>query len=868
MNSKQDKPKDTPESAPVRLPAFSKILLFAIVPLVVLVGAAVFADWYTTIPTSKAGNAYVGRQKCAECHQPELAKFTGSHHDLAMDKATDEFVLGDFDNATVEHYGVTSRMFRDGKKFMVNTEGPDGEMADFEVKYVFGVHPLQQYMVEFDREADLPENAIARLQVLRLSWDVDGKKWFYLSPPDVKEKLEPSDDLHWTGIAQNWNTMCAECHSTNLQKNYDPETQRYHTTYSEIDVSCEACHGPGGDHVKLAEAKSLFWDRKVGYGLPKLKSDDSHVEIQSCAPCHSRRRPIHPNFHPGEDFHDYFVNELINENTYHADGQILDEVYVYGSFVQSKMYHKGIRCTDCHDPHTATLKHDANKVCTSCHQHPEAKYDTFTHHQHEPGTSGASCVDCHMPESTYMQIDPRRDHSLRVPRPDLSAAVGTPNACTGCHLKDNELPKEITADLLQYNDWLLAARNENHPHNKEIKAELKRLDLWSKTATEKWYGPKEPSEVDRNFAVAVSEARRDNQDSVPLLEELASDRQAPSIERATALMELGRFPSEEPREVVKKLLQDKDPEVRMAALSHYEPRIPTSGEGGLPEEAIDFYVSELRPIFADLLPLLDDPVESVRQEVARVISRCPPNILGRLTTGPQREKYNKAVENLIAGLMLQNDRAGAHLSLGILYEQRDEYDKAIKSYRTAMAVQPGATGPRTNLAAIYDRRREVAEREMRDAAMKQNKEVARGHARTAAENAVKASELRAGELPLLARDAKYAPNNAQVQYRYALALYLAGNAEEAEAPMLRAAKQMPDASQYQVGMALLYQELKRFKDALPYAEKLVELTPGHVGNQKLLNQLRQEAKYLDGADKKEKEKTKVNEKDEESDRPE
>src|SRR5690606_24502038 len=217
--------------------------------------------------------------------------------------------------------GVVSRLFRDGERYMIHTEGPDGEMADFEIKYVFGVSPLQQYMVEFDRTDDMADSEIARLQVLRISWDTLAKKWFYLPPPDVKEKLAPDDDLHWTGIAQRWNNMCADCHSTNLRKNYDPHSGRYRTTFSEIDVSCETCHGPGGAHVKLASSRSLFWDRKLGYGLPDLKSTDNNVQIDACAPCHSRRRIVHPDYRPGQSLYECFANEPLQETTYHCDGQ-------------------------------------------------------------------------------------------------------------------------------------------------------------------------------------------------------------------------------------------------------------------------------------------------------------------------------------------------------------------------------------------------------------------------------------------------------------------------------------------------------------------------------------------------------------------
>ncbi|MBM4094540.1 MAG: hypothetical protein FJ276_34815, partial [Planctomycetes bacterium] len=393
------------ESRPRARRAVRFWILSGVAATLLAVGAILFADWWSCLPAD-AQATYVGRGACVECHETETREWEGSDHDRSMDVATDETVLGDFNDATVTHHGMTSRMYRDGKRFMIHTEGPDGKMADFEIKYVFGVRPLQQYMVEFDRRADVAEHEVARLQVLRISWDTQRKQWFYLPPPDVPEKLSPDDELHWTGIGQCWNYMCAYCHSTNLRKNFDVRTLTYHTTFSEIDVSCEACHGPGSLHVELARQKSLFWDRRIGYGLARLKGPDTRPEIHSCSPCHARRQVLYPGFQPGDDFHDFFSNELLQEDTYFADGQIKDENFEFGSFTQSKMYHKKIRCTDCHNPHTARLKHDGNKACTSCHQHSEAKYDTIAHHFHKSDSTGAACAECHMPETTYMEVDP------------------------------------------------------------------------------------------------------------------------------------------------------------------------------------------------------------------------------------------------------------------------------------------------------------------------------------------------------------------------------------------------------------------------------------------------------------------------------
>lgn len=610
----------------------SRPRLAIVVPVILLsaVSLGVAADWWFAIPAD-AQATYVGRQTCVECHQQQVEDWTGSDHDLAMDLASDESVLGDFNDAEFTYQGVTSKMFRRDGKFFINTEGPDGKLADFEIKYTFGVRPLQQYMVEF------PDG---RVQVLRVSWDTARKKWFYVPPPDVlDEKIEPGDPLHWTGAAQNWNHTCADCHSTNLQKNYDLATDRYHTTYSEIDVSCEACHGPASMHVELARSTSLFWDRHHGYGLAKLKGQDTRPQIETCAKCHSRRNVVHGDFSPGGQLLDFYEPELLQEGVYHADGQIQDEVYVHGSFLQSKMFHKGVRCTDCHNPHSLKLKFDGNKLCAQCHQ--PGKYDTPAHHHHQPGTAGASCVECHMPATTYMVVDPRRDHSLRIPRPDLSVDLGTPNACNNCHTKPEEDAQ------------------------------------WAADQVVEWYGDQRPD--DPHYARALTAARENAPDAEDQLVRLIRRPATPDIVLATAATLLARYDSTVARQTLSDLLTHASPLVRTTAARVYS--------AGTPGETL-----------GALEPLLDDPVRSVRIAAARSVAGLPRNLL----TSDQREKWLAALDEYKQSQLASSDRAGAHLNLGNLYQELSDTDRAVQEFRTAIRLEPYLTGARSNLATLLE----------------------------------------------------------------------------------------------------------------------------------------------------------------------
>lgn len=767
-----------------------RVGLLALVILAIL-GIVLFADWYSAYPED-AERAFVGGARCIECHQNEGSDWTGSHHDLAMDLANDDTVIADFSDQTIEHHGITTKLFRDGERFMVNTEGPDGKMADFHVKYVFGVDPLQQFMVELDPPTDNQVDAVGRVQVLRVSWDTHRKKWFYLNPPDVKEKLAPDDPLHWTGSAQNWNHMCAECHSTDLKKNFEVASLNYHTTFAEIDVSCESCHGPGSMHTELAEAKSLFWDRRHGIGLVKMKGANPDVQIHVCAKCHSRRSLVKTDLVCGSDYYDHYNNELLGPATYYPDGQIRDEVYVMGSFLQSRMYAKGVRCTDCHDPHTAKLKHEGNKVCTSCHQHDAAKYDTPAHHHHEVGSTGASCVECHMMETVYMDVDERRDHSFQIPRPELSVKLKTPNACTKCHLDlensgENDVQRvaaEKRDALEYYADWLQAARDGDE----EVANELARLDAWSAEFVEKWYAdvppPKEPR-VD--FAEILQRAWDRDPDVVDELVQLASDRRVSGIVRASAVARLSNYPLTRTQSVAMKALTDKDPQVRGAGIS-----VMTGAEPAIQAKA--------------LAPLLTDESRYVRVQAALALAGQS------LTTvsEEQRDAMDEALDDHRAALKVNADLAGSHMAAALLSESFHDWKSAEDSYRRAIYVMPKVTGPRSNLAALLERLQRVGE----------------------------ANSYRKEELDLMVRDAGLAPDDAWLQYRLGLAFYLQGMLNKAEESLQRSAQLEPNVPDFPLALALLYQKQGRFKQAVVQCESALRLEPGNRGNLQLYQQLR------------------------------
>ena len=800
-------------------------LIFLVLFVLIVIGGYLMADYYRGAPADAMAHAsYVGRETCASCHQQQVDLFVGSHHDKAMDVATEDSVLGNFDDQSIEHYGTTSRLFRDGDRFMVNTEGPDGMMQDFEVKYTFGVEPLQQYMVELDR---------GRVQVLRISWDTTAEKWFYLSPPDVDDKLDPNDPLHWTGVTQNWNVSCAECHSTNLKKNFDIASASWDTTWSEIDVSCEACHGPASLHNELANATSPFWDRNHGMGLVKLKTDRNLDQIQACAPCHSRRTVTATGFKPGCNYDDYHSLQLLTEPLYHADGQIRDEDYVHGSFTQSKMFHNGIKCSDCHDPHSLKLKHSGNMVCTSCHQHPAGKYDSEAHHHHKPGTEGAMCVNCHMPTTTYMAVDDRRDHSFRVPRPDLSTTLGTPNSCTQCHLglePADSLPKR--EKFAQYLDWFNAAQNGDA----DSIAVLDRVDAAMAEACSKWYPP-ESSPPKTSWYPELAQAQfniRNQQPAAEILVQLAKDTANPAIIRATAADLLSRQMDPSAAAAAVNFLGDRDVKVIVAAIGTIEVGFLEVQNRQMYSAAPGSVSGELQSLARAVGDMLQHESPRVRREAARALASLAPSIRNSALTADQQRAFETSIEAYRKSLMVMSDTAGAHMQIGGLYERMGQLNQAAESYRTAIRLQPDLTGPRSSLAYILESKVQSLQMQLQS-----------GSGSTAAtkqiENLAKQiNELRTKDHQLLGVDvdrAKGLPGIDGLHYRYGMSSYLQDDLVTAEKHLKIAAEMQPDQDGYLMGLATFYLQQKKLEEAEEYIDKLLKIDPDHPGYLALKRQL-------------------------------
>jgi predicted CXXCH cytochrome family protein len=702
---------------------------------------------------TQASATFVGSSACRDCHTAAFEKWKGSDHERAMDVASEKTVLGDFNNSTFTHLGVTSRFYRRDGRFFVDTEGPDGKPGAFEITHTFGIRPLQQYLVPFPG---------GRMQCLTIAWDTANSRWFHLYPDQV---IPAGDWLHWTRNAQNWNGMCAECHSTNLRKNYDAEKETYQTTWSEISVGCEACHGPGSRHVAWARVPPMARTPIENLGLVVATSGITSAQlVELCAPCHSRRAEIGDYDHRGSLLLDHMVPSLLTAGLYEADGQQLDEVYTYASFLQSKMYARGVRCSDCHDSHSARLLRDGNDLCLQCHQ--REVYDSSDHHFHKKTvegrpSDGALCVKCHMPERPYMVVDWRADHSFRRPRPDLSAEIGTTNACTqsGCHA-----------------DRPLA---------------------WSLKAYREWYGRARLPHFGTTFAAA---GRGDSAAADPL-RRLVTDTLQPVIVRATALEYLRRYPGDANARVFTSALTSDEPLLRyIAVASHAEP-------------------DQARRAAA-LAPLLSDPVKTVRLEAVASLAGVPLNQLKPY----QRDAFTRGIEEYWRAMAYSLDFASSGMNLGNLYANLGDTHRAEQYYRQAIKVDDLFFPAKVNLAVMLSGLGRNAEAEvlLRQvvAAYPENHEAAYSLGLLLVETG-KPDEA----ISLLRRAVAGQPANARVRYNFGLLLQQRGRLDEAT-PVLEAALALePTNGDFLLALGDHYLKRGRAREALAIADRLTAAFP-------------------------------------------
>jgi len=688
-------------------------------------------------------------------------------------------------------FGQLYRFFTQRNRPMVECENSRGERETFAIKYTFGNSPMQQYLIEFDD---------GRVQCLPVTWDVERGRWFHLYP---KERILHDDVLFWTKPAQNWNYMCASCHTTNLHKNYDVATNTYRTRWSEMSVGCQSCHGPGGWHVERMSIPGIVPtdNRATDMALPIFSQMTARDEVETCAPCHAHRRVLCEGaVPPGSHFLDYYVPAMIDGNLFYADGQILEEDYEYTSFMQCRMSVENVRCTTCHDPHSSKLTHEDNNLCLQCHN---TSYDSPKHHFHEDTAQpGTRCVECHAPTHNYMVIRPRHDHNFHIPDPERTIRLGIPNACNNCH--NNAASGESP-------EWAL--RWIRHWYNKPAQTPPQR----------------------EHFAYAISGGRNGDADALPKLLDVAANhdmKQVRPIVRASALALLGRYPNVETLSARVTALSDIDPHVRLAATSTFE--------SAMPDERL-----------AHLLPLLDDEKYAIRCEAARLLSAMPPGWF----PADKKASFETALREYVESQNASLDHPAAHLNLAVLWENlampeiyatqgtmpiteiRKRTQKSLDAYRQALAIDPNFLPARINLAMLHNNLRN--EPQEAEAQLRRVTELAPENGEGFYSLALLLAEQQRLDdaEKAFAKAVSLLPGHARVLYNHGLLLLQLGKSDESERQLIRAYQLEQNSVDIMRALVSVSLAKREYEKALGRIQLLRRMEPNNPNWPALFNQV-------------------------------
>jgi predicted CXXCH cytochrome family protein len=769
---------------PRRIAALAGLALLFALPFLL---AALLAGPPAPRAAEAARQGFVGSASCATCHAAEAEAWRQSDHARAMASAAPVNVLGDFSGVTVTDGRHSASFRREGERYVIRTDGPGGTVADFTITETFGIDPLQQYLVLF------PDG---RRQALPWAWDSrpreqGGQRWYHLM---ADAPLPADDSLHWTGRDQTWNFMCASCHSTGLVRGYDAARDRYETTWTEISVGCESCHGRGAAHVAWAQGGARSDDPHRGLAVRlrdgsgggwRFAADDPRgiahwqgpprqstaAQVETCAPCHARARPLVADPLPGARFLDTHAPLLLERGEYHADGQIQGEVFEWGSFAQSRMSRAGVVCADCHDPHRGTLRAEGNAVCTQCHL--PARFDVAEHHRHPAGSTGAQCVACHMPAVTYMGVDRRHDHAFSIPRPDIAAAIGAPDTCTSCH-----------AD---------------------------RPQAWAAEQIATWFGPRRRDDPHPALAIAAGREGRPGADA--LLASVVTNRAHAAILRATAVSLLPMPPSQATAQAIGAALLDAEPLVRAAALRTLDGLHPRNRQ-----HAARF---------------LSDDTRLVRIEAARALAPVPLDALPEAA----RPAFALAWAELLASERVAAERPEAHVNIAGLLAARGDTAGAEAAYRDALARDARHLGALVNLADFEARRgrHQAAEAALRRAVAAHPQEAEAHYALALAY----ARQGRAAEaLGPVAQAAALRPEEPRYAYVHAIALNQLRRGGEAVAVLRANLQRHPRHRDSLIALATIERDRANVAEAEQLAAAAVALNPADREAAALLAQLR------------------------------
>jgi Flp pilus assembly protein TadD len=480
-----------------------------------------------------------------------------------------------------------------------------------------------------------------RLQVLPIFYDVRNSMWDNTTMSMVRHFDEGHEDqaISWRDSMLTFNAACFSCHVSQIESNYDPETDTYHTTWNEPGISCESCHGPASEHIRVCEAAPTNKPPKnleiIGWWEMNREQRDG-----ICAVCHTKGGPITSSFETGDIYWDHYDLTTFEHDDYYADGRDLGENYTMGSWWLSPCVQKGdLACTHCHtssgrDKH----KDNPNNACLPCHQD---RVDNADEHMHHSNGGADTCVACHMPMNPFGGMN-QSDHSMRPPMPQLSKAVGSRNACVMCHMDKDD-------------DWALEHINEWHP------------DFEKNTAFE----------VER--ALLVQAMRNDDWEKLPDVMDYIANPESDFLFKTTLIRMLPSNLTPEQRQVIYNvILEDAHPLVRSAAAT-----------------ALDAdQVAEDHPT---LFKALSDPYRLVRVRAFERLAALPESAVPE----QYKEAFDAASKELWDAYNLRLDHWSSHFNAGNILMRQQRLPEAAEKYDRAHELRNDIPQPLINGGMVF-----------------------------------------------------------------------------------------------------------------------------------------------------------------------
>jgi tetratricopeptide (TPR) repeat protein len=582
---------------------------------------------------------FAGSKTCYDCHAKFYDIWSTSRHGLAMQPYSPAFASK---NLKPQSGDVVI-----GKQSFHAEIGPDQgwvrqKEGDQEIRY-----PIAHVMGGKNAYYFLAKMPKGRLQVLPVAYDVKSNAWYDTAKSGVRhfpDRAQRDEALPWTDRLFTFNTTCFNCHVSQLATNYDLETDTYHTTWRESGISCESCHGPGVEHTKAMEAGIKGRSSKE---IKIIRTRDfRHQQMNDmCATCHAKLVPLSTDFIAGDKFYDHFDLITLESQDFYPDGRDLGENYTFTSWSMSPcLKSEKLDCSQCHTP-SGRPKFEGQQVNQSCLPcHAKIVENPAAHSHHKAGSTGNSCIACHMPMSRFAAMM-RTDHSMRPPMPAATIAHKSPNACNVCH-KDQ--------------------LHENHGPE------------WADEWVRKWY-PRDYQAEPLRRAALIDAARKADWKRLPEMLTDVQGQRGDEIYRNSLVRLLRNCPNPRKWPVLIAALKDGSPLVRSNAAAALE--------GYLTPESLP-----------ELLRAASDPVRLVRIRAAAALAPVP---LKRLDDVEARNSLRLAIEEFKKAMAARPDDWASYANLGGFYMDSRDYPAAVDAFETALKLEPRMVPAMVNAALAY-----------------------------------------------------------------------------------------------------------------------------------------------------------------------